>query len=77
MRSDPTQLIPMNGEVRGTIYWTYGIDHHQRSREGWFHRAATNPGLIRSRKVGGRNVVACTTDDAVTLFVPYVKAAQS
>jgi hypothetical protein len=73
MKGNSLQLITMNGEVRGTLYWTYGLDHHEAKAEGWFQLNERGNGLVKGRRVGSKRWFACTDIDRCTLFIPYVK----
>ncbi|CAB4156082.1 hypothetical protein UFOVP665_41 [uncultured Caudovirales phage] len=77
MKTDSLQLITMNGEVRGTLYWTYGLDHHEAKAEGWFQLNERGNGLVKARRVGSNRWFACTDIDRCTLFVPHVKPART
>ena len=77
MHPNSPRVIPMDGAVRGTLYWNYGLAHHEASQEGWFQLNERGNGLIKCRKVGGRRWFALTDIDRCTLFVPYVTAVKA
>jgi hypothetical protein len=78
MHPNSPHVIPMDGAVRGTLYWSTGWqDSREASQEGWFQLNERGNGLVKCRKVGGRRWFALTDIERCTLFIPYVKAVKA